>query len=105
MWSDLDGADYVKTCQNCKCCSSNANKVEHSKIIKFLAGLNESYSGIRSQIVMKKNVLSLAEIYKFLDLDFSQRNITPVQNPSVFHVATPEIAPASINAAFNNQKT
>lgn len=105
LWDDLDGADCVKTYQNCECCHANATKVEHSKIIKFLAGWNDSYSSIRSQIVMKKNVPSLSEVYNLLDQDFSQRNIVPVQNASVFNVAAHETIPVSINAAYNAQKS
>lgn len=56
---------------------------EHAKVIKFFAGLNESYAVIRSQIIMKKHVPDLFEIYNLLDQDHSQRNITPTQNASV----------------------
>lgn len=71
LWDDLDGADCIKTCQNCNCCKANATKIEHSKIIKFLAGLNESYANGCSQIIMKKNVPPLREVYNLLDHDFS----------------------------------
>lgn len=107
LWDDLDGTDCIKTYQNCNCCKAVSTQAEHSKIIKFLAGLNDSYASARSQIIMKKNVPTLAEVYNLLDQDHSQRSINPVQNASVFHIATPEILPASasINAAYNSQKT
>lgn len=104
LWDDLDGSYCVKTCQTCKCCKSHGAKAEHSKIIKFLAGFNDSYSGIRSQITMKKNVPDLAEVYNLLDQDFSQRSITPVHNASMFNMATSETIPASVNAAYNTLK-
>lgn len=49
LWDDLDRADFIKTCQTCTCCKATAKKTEHTKVIKFLAGLNESYSNARSQ--------------------------------------------------------
>lgn len=66
LWDDLDGADCIKTCQNCNCCKATATKMEHTKIIKFLAGLNESYANARGQIIMKKNVLLLVKSIIFL---------------------------------------
>lgn len=77
-------------------------KIEHAKIIKLLAGLNDSYSNARSQITMKKNVPDLAEVYNLLDQDHSQRNINPISNASTFHVAA-ETPSASINAAQSTQ--
>ena len=110
LWADLDGADCVKKCQNCNCCRAISTQAEHNKIIKFLAGLNESYASARSQIIMKKNVPTLAEVYNLLDQDYSQRNINPVQTASAFQVAaSPTLsAPSnvvSINAAYNGQKS
>ena len=102
LWDELYGADCVKTCQNCDCCKAMYTKTEHAKIIKLLAGLNDSYTNARSQIIMKKNVPDLVEVYNLLDQDHSQRNINPIFNASVFHVAT-EIPTASINAAQSTQ--
>lgn len=76
LWDELDGASCVGTCRH--------TKADLAKVIKFLAGLNESYSVIRSQIIMKKNVSKLSEIYNLLDQDFNQRNITPVMNATAF---------------------
>ena len=113
LWDELDGADCVKTCQNCNCCKATYTKAEHAKIIKLLAGLNDSYSNSRSQIIMKKNVPDLAEVYNLnvpdlaevynlLDQDHSQRSINPISNASAFQVTT-DIPPASINAAQSSQ--
>lgn len=104
LWDDLDGADCIKTCQNCNCCKATATKMEHTKIIKFLAGLNESYANARGQIIMKKNVPSLGEVYNLLDQDYSQRSIIPVQNATAFQMAATENISPSINAAYNAPK-
>ncbi|KAG7599611.1 Integrase catalytic core [Arabidopsis suecica] len=87
LWDDLDGASCADTCQNCKCCVATASKADHAKIVKFLAGLNESYATIRSQIIMKKTIPDLAEIYNLLDQDHSQRSMVTVTNASAFQVA------------------
>ncbi|CAE6174213.1 unnamed protein product [Arabidopsis arenosa] len=73
--------------QDCKCCVATASKADHAKIVKFLAGLNESYATIRSQIIMKKTIPDLAEIYNLLDQDHSQRSMVTVTNASAFQVA------------------
>lgn len=71
LWDDLDGVDSVGTCHNCSCCNITDAKNEHAKIVKLLAGLNESYAIIQSQIIMKKQVHDLAKIYNLLDQDHS----------------------------------
>uniref|UniRef100_A0A1J3EFZ9 Retrovirus-related Pol polyprotein from transposon TNT 1-94 n=1 Tax=Noccaea caerulescens TaxID=107243 RepID=A0A1J3EFZ9_NOCCA len=105
LWDDLDGADCAKTCHACDCCKATATKAEHTKIIKFLAGLNDSYSQARSQIIMKKNVSDLAEVYNLLDQDHSQRSINPVPNATAFQMTMPNQIPASVNAAYNPRQT
>ena len=99
-WDDLDGAYCVTTCQFCVCCKATATKIEHTKVIKFLAGLNDSYSNARSQIIMKKHVPDLSGVYNLLDQDFNQRSITPVQNASAFKLTSGESYTHSVNAAY-----
>lgn len=99
LWDELDVTSCQKTCHTCDCCKSMAKKSDHAKVIKFLAGLNDSYAVVRSQIIMKKNVPTLSEIYNLLDQDHSQRTILPVQNATAFHVTIPDTAPTFANAA------
>lgn len=103
LWGDLDGADCVKTCHTCACCKAMATKTKHTKVIKFLDGLNDSYSNARSQIIMKKHVPDLSEVYNLLDQDFNQHSISPLQNASAFQVASHDTIPASINATYNSK--
>ncbi|CAA7043502.1 unnamed protein product [Microthlaspi erraticum] len=98
LWDELDGASCEETCHDCKCCKATDTKAEHSRVIKFLAGLNESYAIIRSQIIMKKHVPMLSEIYNLLDQDHSQRSILTVPNASACHIAAPDSVPISLNA-------
>lgn len=59
---------------------------------------------IRSQIIMKKHIPQLAEIYNLLDQDHNQRNIIPVHNTAAFNVSAPAQIQASVNATYNNSK-
>ena len=98
LWDELDGATCdVTTCRHCDCCKATATKADHAKVIKFLAGLNESYATIRSQIIMKKHIPDLSEIYNLLDQDYNQRNLVPIQNAIAFQIAAPVSTPL-INA-------
>lgn len=47
---------------------------ETNRVIDFLMGLNESYDHVRSQILMKKTLPTLSEVYNILDNDDSQRS-------------------------------
>lgn len=76
-----------------------ATNSEYTKVIKFLVGLNDSYSNARSQIIMKKTVPDLSEVYNLLDQDFSQTRINPISNASDFYVDGSESFTASINDA------
>lgn len=58
---------------------------EYTKVIKFFVELNDSYSNARSQIIMKKTVPDLSEVYDLLDQDFSRTSINPISNASDFH--------------------
>lgn len=57
-------------------------KAERAKIVKFLAGLNDSYGIIRRQIIMKKALPSLVEVYNILDQDDSQRGFSNIPQAS-----------------------
>ena len=47
---------------------------ETNRVIDFLMGLNESYDHVRSQILMKKTLPSLSEVFNILDNEDSQRS-------------------------------
>jgi len=63
-------------------------KAEQAKIVKLLAGLNDSYAIIRRQIIAKKALPSLAEVYHILDQDNSQQGFSNVvAPPAAFQVS------------------
>ena len=81
LWDNLESSDEP----DLPCVCGNAVKIqlkaERAKIVKFLAGLNESYAIIRRQIIMKKALPSLVEVYNILDQDDSQRGFSSVVSP------------------------
>lgn len=73
------------------CVCGNAIKMHQkedwAKISKFLAGLNESYAILRRQIIMKKVLPSLVEVYNILDQDDSQHGFSTAIPPAAFIVS------------------
>lgn len=104
LWDELDGINCVKICHHCDCCKAIDTKLDHAKVIKFLTGLNDSYSTIRSQIIMKKHVPDLSQVYNLLDQDHSQRSITPVHNASAFQVTYDHMSVHATASYYTNQK-
>jgi len=47
---------------------------ETNSVIDFLMGLNSNYDTMRSQILMKKSLPTMSEVYNMLDQDDSQRS-------------------------------
>ena len=86
------------------CLSQHAAKakIEQSRTIKFLAGLNEKYSIIRSQILMRKFLPDLAEICNILDQDDSQRQFNSVIAPAAFQVSHGTPQPTVLHVSSNS---
>lgn len=71
-----------------------------------MAGLNDIYATIGSNIIMKKTVTELGEIYNLLDQDYSQRSIGTNSNTSTvsaFNVtASYQFSVIATNSYHNN---
>ncbi|XP_013617307.1 PREDICTED: uncharacterized protein LOC106323784 [Brassica oleracea var. oleracea] len=70
---------HVCTCGRCEC---NAAALweklqEHSRVMKFLMGLNESYDASRRQILMIKPISSLEDFFNMITQDERQKSIKP----------------------------
>lgn len=87
-----------KTVLKCSCGAMNtctcdlpqlmAKSQEQDCVMKFLIGLNDSYSAIRSQFLFQSPFPPLAKIYSLLLQEESQRNLKlPVQPDSVAMLA------------------
>ncbi|KAF8110958.1 hypothetical protein N665_0077s0020 [Sinapis alba] len=98
MWDNLEGEDEPDKPCVCGNAATIQLKAERSKIVKFLAGLNELHTIIRRHIIMKKVLLSLAEIYNILDQDNIQKGFsTIVPSPTSFQVSHTNLTEQSIS--------
>lgn len=66
LWDNLESSDEPDAPCTCGKASRLQLKAKRAKIVKFLAGLNNSYDIIRRQIIMKKVLPSFAEVYNNL---------------------------------------
>lgn len=82
LWDNLESVEEPDEPCVCGKATRLQLKAERAKIVKFLAGLNESYAIVRRQIIMKKVFPILAEVYNILDSDDSQKGFTTVTAPS-----------------------
>ncbi|KAG7593249.1 Retrotransposon Copia-like N-terminal [Arabidopsis thaliana x Arabidopsis arenosa] len=88
LWSNLESTEEVDEPCVCGKGARLQLKAERAKIVKFLAGLNESYAIVRRQIIMKKVLPSLAEVYNILDQDDSQKGFSNLAvTPAAFQVS------------------
>ena len=81
LWDNLESSDEPDNPCVCGNAAKHQLKAERSKIVKFLAGLNDSYAIIRRQIIMKKVLPTLVEVYNILDQDDSQKGFSNVPSP------------------------
>lgn len=84
LWSNLENCEEPDDPSTCGKAQLLQQKAERAKIVKFLAGLNESYAVIRRQIIMKKTLPSLTEVYNILDQDDSQKSFATAISPAAF---------------------
>ncbi|EOA26314.1 hypothetical protein CARUB_v10025083mg, partial [Capsella rubella] len=75
--------------------------VDRGRLIKFLAGLNESYAIIRGKIIMKKPLPDIAEVYNILDQDDSQRQFGVSVVPAAFQVGNVVPHPGVMNSTVS----
>ena len=88
LWDQLESTEELDDPCICGKAMRLQQKAEQAKIVKLLAGLNDSYAIIRRQIIAKKALPSLAEVYHILDQDNSQQGFSNVvAPPAAFQVS------------------
>ncbi|CAH9133891.1 unnamed protein product [Cuscuta epithymum] len=89
------------TCGHCTCKISETYQkiIQKESILKFLVGLNESYSNLRSQILLNTDNTTLSSIYSILLQEESQRSL---QNSISFSTSFSE---PSASEKLNNDAT
>ncbi|XP_019244311.1 PREDICTED: uncharacterized protein LOC109224181 [Nicotiana attenuata] len=108
IWDKLDALNTFDHC-SCTCICGGKVKTlkshQDGRLIQFLMGLNEAYSGVKSSILMMDPLPSVHHAYSLLIQDEKQREIhVSVQHPSeaAFMVSTQKFNGGQKPA--NNQK-
>ncbi|OIS96198.1 hypothetical protein A4A49_58555, partial [Nicotiana attenuata] len=74
LWDELDILAHLPPCD----CEESRPYVEHlvrQRLLQFLMGLNESYSHVRSDVLLKRPVLSVNQAYAVVVQEESQRRL------------------------------
>ncbi|XP_070017714.1 uncharacterized protein [Nicotiana sylvestris] len=74
LWDELDVLAPISSCD----CEESRPSVDHLKnirLLKFLMGLNESFSNIRSYVLGKRPVVTVNEAYAIVSQEESQRTL------------------------------
>ncbi|KAG7585301.1 Reverse transcriptase RNA-dependent DNA polymerase [Arabidopsis thaliana x Arabidopsis arenosa] len=98
LWNHLDSSEEPDDPCVCGKAARLQLKAERAKTVKFLAGLNESYAIVRRQIIAKKVLPSLVEVYNILDQDDSQKVFTTATPPTAFQIS--QVTPSSEDSPF-----
>ena len=88
LWDDLNTIDPLPTCtcNNCTCNLTDTflKQQQNRKLIRFMMKLNEQFSGIRSNVLMMKDLPHLSEAYRLFARRNSQRNCSAYYNTRTF---------------------
>lgn len=83
IWDELDSLDTCNHC-SCECSCGGKDKTLKShqvgRLIQFLMGLNDTYSGVRSNILMSTPLPSIDHAYSLLIQDEKQREVRVSQH-------------------------
>ena len=87
LWDQLQNLSPFPSC-TCGKCVCNINKrlndlQAREAVMKFLMGLNESFSQVRTQVLLMDPIPSLSKVYSLLIQEETQRSVT---NPSIVKV-------------------
>ncbi|XP_057532157.1 uncharacterized protein LOC130810200 [Amaranthus tricolor] len=93
LWDDLNSIDLLPTC-TCNNCTYNMTgrflkQQQNRKLIRFMMKLNEQFSGIRSNVLMMKDLPHLSEAYRLFAQEETHKEIaqnTTVNEPLGFAI-------------------
>lgn len=80
MWDEFDSIVALPSCE----CDSARRYIEHDqqqKLLQFLMGLNDSYSQIRSQILIMNPLPSIGQAFAMISQEESHRSLMNVSSP------------------------
>ena len=78
-WNEFAVVGATPRCTRCKCeCDVNSRVQSHDqeqRLIRFLMGLNESYTPVRANILIMKPLPTLSQLYSLLVQEENQRQV------------------------------
>lgn len=80
-WDELSSYNKIDTCMSGKCCGaakSVMNREELQHLMQFLMGLDESYAGTQSNILLMTPLPTTRKAYSLLLQDEKQRQVATV---------------------------
>nr|XP_033513944.1 uncharacterized protein LOC117278575 [Nicotiana tomentosiformis] len=102
-WDEIGNCSFGRPCT----CSALPEFIEGQQLVQFLSGLNDTYSTIRSNILMMNPVPSFAKAYSVLIRDEKQREIksdSPMFSPDSTCFLANYPAPPTGPHQFNNSR-
>ncbi|KAG8482872.1 hypothetical protein CXB51_023953 [Gossypium anomalum] len=95
LWDEYDALVAFSSCGCCEHSRQNADHIVQQRLFQFLMGLNETYSAVRSQILLMIPLPTVSQVYSMLMQEEAQR----------FHVSGPVASePTSVFSANAAQK-
>lgn len=90
LWDEL-GTMVPNHGQKCTCAAKNGiiEEDDENKIYQFLMGLNETYLGVRSNLLMMQHFPSLDSVYNIVLNDEKQRQVKSISHMSPAHTDRP----------------
>ncbi|XP_006367204.1 uncharacterized protein [Solanum tuberosum] len=85
LWDELDALNVFYCCVcacTCEGKAKTAKSHQNGRLIQFLMGLNEAYSGVKSSILMMDPLPSVGQAYSLLIQDEKQREMHVVSHPT-----------------------
>lgn len=73
LWDELDSYRPIPTCNQMK---AHHEQREEDRMMQFLMGLNDTYSAVRSNILMITPLPNVRQAYSLVTQDEMQRNVT-----------------------------
>ncbi|KAJ0076113.1 hypothetical protein Patl1_33892 [Pistacia atlantica] len=79
LFDELLNFEFIPSC-TCGAMKPALENQQHDWMMKFLTGLNDSFSNIRAQIILLKSIPSLSEAYAFVQQEEKHKQISNLPN-------------------------
>lgn len=112
LWEELKNHDEPYTCccgqMNCASHKQLAKKEEQDRVLKFLMGLNESFTATRGQILMMDPKPLLSKVFNMVSQEERQRFMKSTSNltfQASQSITSPEPIITAYGRGYNKQKS